>query len=99
MGIYLEPEATFSVGIKDGGGARFEIVEGNEIKLRTATGREYAAIMRSIREQDADAGYSLLAKFVQGGVSDISRLHPNVAAILLYEVAKRSHVSETDAGN
>jgi hypothetical protein len=99
VGIYLEPETTFSVSIQDKGGARFAVVEGSEINLRTATGREYAAIMKAIREEDACAGYDLLGKLVKDGVKDVSRLHPNVAALLIYEVAKRSHLTETEAGN
>lgn len=99
MGIYLEPETTFSVTVQNKGGGSFALVEGGDIKLRTATGKEYAAILRAIREEDAGAGYDLLAKFAKEGIADIGRLHPNVTALLLFEVAKRSHVSETEAGN
>ena len=99
MGIYLEPETTFSVSIQDNGGARFAVVEGSEIKLRTVKGREYAAIMKAIREEDAGAGYDILAKLAKEGIKDVEGLHPNVAALLIYEVAKRSHLTETEAGN
>ena len=99
MGIYLEPETTFSVSIKDNGGAHFETVEGSDIMLRTATGREYAAIMRAIRTSDDQAGYDIVGKFIKSGVTDVARLHPNVSALLLFEVAKRSHVTEKSAGN
>lgn len=99
MGIYLEPETTFSVSIKDNGGAHFETVEGSDITLRTATGREYAAIMRAIRTSDDQAGYDIVGKFIKSGVTDVARLHPNVSALLLFEVAKRSHVTEKSAGN
>ena len=99
MGIYLEPETTFSVSIKDNGGAHFETVEGSDIMLRTATGREYAAIMRAIRTSDDQAGYDIVGKFIKSGVIDVARLHPNVSALLLFEVAKRSHVTEKSAGN
>jgi hypothetical protein len=100
-GIFLEPESTFSVSVKNSGGAVFEIVEGEDIKLRTCTGREYAALQRAFRNRDNDEGYTLLPKFIVSGVSesDLPRLHPNAAAVMLLEVAKRSHISEASSGN
>lgn len=97
MGIYLEPETTFSVSVNSIGGGDFVVTEGTDITLRTATGKEYAAILKAIREENAGAGYDLLAKFSTG--LDVPRLHPNVTALLLFEVAKRSHLSEKQAGN
>ena len=40
-GIYLEPEATFSVSVVHKGGAQFEVVDGAEVVLSTLTGREH----------------------------------------------------------
>lgn len=100
-GIFLEPESTFSVTLTHVKGAIFKIEDGPGVTLRTCTGREYAAVSKTFREHDNDGGYSLLPKFVVSGISetDLPRLHPNAAALLLLEVAKRSHVSEDAAGN
>jgi hypothetical protein len=100
-GIFLEPESTFSVNVTHVKGAIFKIEEGADIKLRTCTGREYAAVSKTFRDQDNEGGYALLPKFIVSGISeaDFPRLHPNAAALLLLEVAKRSHISEASAGN
>lgn len=100
-GIFLEPESTFSVEVSHVKGAVFEVKDGDVIKLRTCTGREYAALSKAFRENDNEAGYALLPKFVVGGISesDLPRLHPNAAALLLLEVIKRSHLTEKSSGN
>lgn len=101
MSIFLEPETTFAVTAKHTKGADFVLEEGGPIVLRTATGREFARLMESFRGNDGSKTYDVLRPFVKAGIADndLERLHPNVVALLLYEVAKRSHVSETDAGN
>lgn len=101
MGIFLEPETTFSVSVKHLGGGSFEVVEGGDISIRSATGREFAAITKAIREQNDGAAYDILKRHVVSGIDKdkIERLHPNVAALLAIEVANRSHLQEEDAGN
>lgn len=100
-GIFLEPESTFSVDIIHKGGALFEISEGGPYVLRTATGREFAAISKAFRENDNAGAYGIVERHLVAGVDkkDIGRLHPNVVALLAHEIGTRSHLSETDAGN
>ena len=100
-GIFLEPESTFSVTITAEGGGVFTLQDGGTITLRTCTGREYAALSKAFRANDNDAGYDLLPRFVVSGIDakDLPRLHPNAQAVLLLEVAKRSHLTEKSAGN
>lgn len=101
MSIFLEPETTFAVTVNHAGGAEFTLADGGPIVLRTATGREFARLMESFRGNDGSKTYDVLRPFIKAGMAenDIERLHPNVVALLLYEVAKRSHVTETAAGN
>lgn len=101
MSIFLEPEATFAVTVNHSRGAEFTLSDGGPIVLRTATGREFARLMESFRGDNGEKTYDVLRPFIKAGLAenDIERLHPNVVALLLYEVAKRSHVSEADAGN
>lgn len=100
-GIYLEPEATFSVSVECEKGALFQIVEGGDITLRTILGRQYHKAMRAIHDRDGDAQYSILESCIVDGIDPkkIGKLHPNVVAILLLEIMRRSHLSESDAGN
>lgn len=97
-GIFLEPEATFSVTVT-GTAPDYKVEDGTSITLRTATGREYAALMSAFRSGDDARGYDLLPRHIVSGVDSVDRLHPNVVALLLVEVVKRSHLSETAAGN
>lgn len=101
MGIFLDPETTFSVDVKQTARNEFEVVEGGPYKLRTATGREFAALSKAFREKDDNAGFDILARHLVSGIEakDVERLHPSVVAVLLLEVARRSRLSETDAGN
>lgn len=100
-GIFLEPEATFSVDIIHKGGALFELVDGGPYALRTATGREFARIAQAFRDNDSAEAFGIVERHLVGGIdkAKIGCLHPNVAALMAAEVAKRSHLSETDAGN
>lgn len=108
MGIFLTPETTFAIDIKEGekriGGRTsvvFDVVEGGPFVLRTATGREYARIMQAIVGGSIhEAAYDLLPPFLISGIAsdDIGRLDPSVAVVMLQEVARRSRVSESDKG-
>ena len=100
-GMFLEPESTFAVSVVKKGRADFEVIDGGPIVLTTATGRKYAKLMAMFRAEDAAGQYDALADFVAAGLpkTDIDRMHPNAVAVLLFEVAKRSHITETEAGN
>lgn len=100
-GIFLEPESTFSVTVKNTGGGTFELTEGGEIKLRTCIGREYAEAQAQIRSRDVVAQFDSFPKFVLSGIekADFKRLHPNAAALMMLEVLKRSHLQEEASGN
>lgn len=100
-GIYLEPESTFAVSLVQIGKADFEVKDGGPIVLTTATGRQYAKLLSIFRSEQADAQYDALGWFVSAGLEkkDIDRLHPNAVAVLLFEVTRRSHLAENDAGN
>lgn len=100
-GIYLEPESTFSVKVESETGALFRVVDGGDIVLQTLTGRQYHKAMRAIHDRDGDAQYTVLESCIVEGIDPkrIGKLHPNVVAILLLEIMKRSHLTETQAGN
>lgn len=100
-GIYLEPEATFSVSVECEKGALFRVVDGGEIVLQTLTGRQYHKAMRAIHDRDGDAQYSILESCIVSGIdrAKVGKIHPNVVALLLLEIMKRSHLTESDAGN
>ena len=100
-GIYLEPEANFAVTLVKEGKADFKATDGGTIVLTTATGRQYAKLMAIFRGGDAEAQYDALGWFVVSGLDakSIDRMHPNAVAVLLYEVVRRSHLAEDDAGN
>lgn len=102
--IFLVPEATVSVSIKpEYSGdilAGFVIEEGGPYEVRTATGREYGRLQKAFRDDDVDALYELLPDFLVKGVSkkDMENLHPFVVRSVLFDVLKRSRVSEAEAG-
>lgn len=100
MDIFLDPDHPFSISLVRKG-QRFEVVEGAEIQLRTATGRELATISRMIRDDKTEDAYDILPKFVVSGIdrADISRLHPNAVAVMILEIYSRSKLSEEQAGN
>jgi len=100
-GMFLEPESTFAVSIIKKGRADFEVVDGGPIVITTATGRKYAKLMAMFRSENAEGQYDALADFVTAGLpkTDIERMHPNAVAVLLFEVVRRSHIAETEAGN
>ena len=100
-GIYLEPESTFSVSVLPVGGAQFEIKDGGGIVLRTLTGREHGTLTHAIRSQDSAKQYDILGGLIISGIEDkaVGRLHPNAVAVMLFEILKRSHLSEEQAGN
>ncbi len=100
-GMFLEPESNFAVSVVKSGKADFDVADGGPIVLTTATGRKYAKLLAMFRSEDAAAQYDALAGFVVSGLpkEDIERMHPNAVAVLLFEVVKRSHVSEIEAGN
>lgn len=100
-GIYLEPEATFSVSVVHKGGAQFEVVDGAEVVLSTLTGREHHKAARAIREQNGDLLYTVVEDHLISGIDPkkVGALHPNVVMLLAFEIMKRSHLTEIDAGN
>lgn len=111
--IFLTPETTVEISIKTtfqevGGSrlARYDIEDGGPYSIRTATGREFAAIQQAYGRQDIDAAYSLVQKFLVRGVGDdlkpdaksalFESLHPDLVWRILFEVLRRSRPSETD---
>jgi len=111
--IFLTPETTVKISIRttfekvgESSLARYEIEDGGPYEIRTATGREFAAIQQAYGRQDADAAYSLVQKFLVGGVGDgldakaksalFESLHPDLVWRILFEVLRRSRPSETD---
>ena len=109
--IFLTPDVTFSVSIRtefEKGLPRFKIEDGGPYKIRTATGREFAAIQQAFGHSDSDAAYTLCEKMVQSGIADDKKgtersevfgsLHPDVIWAILLEVVKRSRASELDRG-
>ena len=111
--IFLTPETTVKVSIRttfekvgDSSLARYEIEDGGPYEIRTATGREFAAIQQAYGRQDIDSAYSLVQKFVVRGIGDdlkpeaksalFESLHPDLVWRVLFEVLKRSRPSETD---
>lgn len=104
--MFLTPETTFAISVKtetvEKDGVQiptFSISEdAGAIKMRTATGREFAKILTAMR--DTDALYALLPTFIVSGI-DLKRiddLHPGVVHMLIQEVFKRSRVSEVERG-
>ena len=100
-GMFLEPETTFSVSLEKEGKAMWKVVEGGAIHLMTLRGREHAKLMKAIRNEDIDAQYDILKGSISKGITDkeLETMHANAVMVLLFEVAKRSHVAETEAGN
>jgi hypothetical protein len=105
--IFLSPEATFDISVKtefsETEGVKiavFKITDGGPFQVRTATGREYARVQNAYRRRDPDELYDLLKLFVVKGVpaDKIGLLHPDLAWTILFEVLKRSRLSETDQG-
>jgi len=100
-GIFLEPETTFSISLVPGKRHQFTRKDGGEITLRTATGREFAAITRAIRNDKTEDAYAILPALIVSGIKpeDVGRLHPNAAAELLFAVLEKSRLDEVDSGN
>ena len=102
--IFLVPEATVSVSIKpEYSGeilAGFTVEDGGPYEIRTATGREYGKIQKAFRDDDVDSLYELLPDFLLKGVGkkEMENLHPFVVRAVLWDVIKRSRVSEAEAG-
>lgn len=111
--IFLTPETTVKIAIRTafktvGGSsiARYEIEADGPYEIRTATGREFAAIQQAYGRQDIDAAYSLLQKFLVKGVGDdlkpeakaalFESIHPDLVWLILCEVLRYSRPSETD---
>lgn len=103
--IFLTPDTTVEISIRseiiEGTNvARYTIEDGGPYKIRTATGREYAAVQQAYAKQDIGEAYALLRKFLVAGVPAemFERLHPDVVWRVLAEVLTRSRVSEADRG-
>lgn len=110
--IFLTPDVTFDVSIRTkfdkNGAPSFKIEADGPYRLRTATGREFAAIQNAFGREDVDATYKLCEKFVVSGIADgkegaerssvFGSLHPDVVYAILVEVVKRSRCSESDRG-
>lgn len=103
--MFLTPETTFAISVNteivEKNGVQkptFSITDGGSIAMRTATGREFAKILSSVR--DTDALYDLLPTFIVSGIDlkHIDDLHPSVVHMLIQEVLKRSRVSEVERG-
>lgn len=103
--MFLTPETQFTISVKTETVEKdgllipsFEIIEGGSIVMRTATGREFARILSSMR--DTDALYSILPTFITSGIDPkrIDDLHPGIVHLLMQEVFKRSRLSEVERG-